>query len=390
MSPLRWLLAAAVLTAALGGAGWLLRAQAPALVPGTAVTATAPAPSAPASATALPAPAAAAHTAAEATRQALWAQRLARREAALATYREATRYPHNSRPAAEQPDQMQPNRPIVQRQPLRMPGDHAAQGLELRTTQQRVFVQGDEDVVFTLAVLGADGQPRPLTLTQAFAHAVPAVATAPQVPLAPEGDGPVQTLRLHPASQGFAGLETTIRVEVGLQSGDQRGYTYFDISYSPTAPATWAGAVRDRLVAGSLRFELPVQVAQAGRYVATGRVDDAQGRPFALVSFNEWLPAGRQTIALTLFGKLVRDAQPPLPLRLRDVEAFLLHENRTPDRALLPRLAGPVHTSGLYPPGAFSDAEWHSEERSRYIDELTRNVDEARRQLGHPDPEPGR
>lgn len=324
---------------------------------------------------------------AEAERQALWAQRLARSQAALAAYRETTRYPHSSRPAAEQPDQMQPNRPVVQQQPLRLPGGGDGAGLVLRSSQQRVFVQGDEDVTFTLAVQGADGQPRPLTITQALAHVEPAVPGAMQVALAAVTDaaGHTQTLRLHPASQGFAGPEPMgIRIEVGLQSEGQAGYTYFDIMYSPLSPATWAGPVRDRLVAGSLRFELPVQVSQAGRYVATGRVDDAHGKPFALLTFNDTLPTGRQVIGLTLFGKLVRDTQPALPLQLRDVDAFLLHENRSPDRALLPRLAGPVHVSGSYPLAAFADTEWASEERSRYLTELTRDVEEAQRQLGHP------
>lgn len=332
-------------------------------------------------------------SAAEATRQALWAQRLARSQAALATYRETTRYPHTSRPAAEQPDQMQPNRPIVQQQPLRLPGGGDGDGLVLRTSQQRVFVQGDEDVTFTLAVQGADGQPRPLVITQAMAHVEPAAPGTPQAALAATADaaGHTQTLRLHPARQGFVGQEPmTIRVDVGLESGGQAGYTYFDIVYSPLAPATWAGPVRDRLVAGSLRFELPVQVSLPGRYVATGRVDDANGKPFALLSFNDTLPAGRQVIGLTLFGKLVRDTQPALPLQLRDVDAFLLHENRFPDRSLLPRLAGPVHVSGAYPLTAFADTEWTSEERSRYLAELTRDVEEAEDQLGHPPAPTGR
>ena len=44
---------------------------------------------------------------------------------------------------------------------------------------------------------------------------------------------------------------------------------------------------------GSLDFYLKADVREPGRYVVTGRVDDANGRPFALLSFNEEV-AGRR------------------------------------------------------------------------------------------------
>ena len=59
-------------------------------------------------------------------------------------------------------------------------------------------------------------------------------------------------------------------------------------------------------------------------------------------------------------------------LLLRDVDGFLLKEDAFPDRALMPRLPGLVHMSKRYPMSVFSDAEWQSEERDRYLRELDR------------------
>ena len=86
---------------------------------------------------------------------------------------------------------------------------------------------------------------------------------------------------------------------------------------------------------------------------------------------------GAQEIKLSVFGKLVRDGKPAFPLTLRDVDAFLLRADAFPDRALVPRLSGTVHTSQGYALASFADTEWTSEERSRYLDELNRDLAQA-------------
>jgi hypothetical protein len=120
--------------------------------------------------------------------------------------------------------------------------------------------------------------------------------------------------------------------------------------------------------------------------VVSGRVDDARGTPFALASFNDLLPAGPAEIRLTVFGKLLRDQAPPMPLTLRDVDGFLLKENVDPDRALMPRLEGRVLTGQKRAAKAFSDAEWQSEERTRHLVEFARDVALARQAAAEFDP----
>jgi hypothetical protein len=382
-----WWLAPTVLVAA-----WILWASMDspqAAVAPRALPPPASAPSRVAAAQPVAAPFSASGVQARQAQRALWEQRLERAKGTLEAYNRSTRYPFESQPAAAHADQLRPNDPIVEDHALRTPDGRASEGVRLRTSQERIFVQGSESVKFTVSVVDKDGVALPLRVVRASAHEVPAPNTAslyPDVPMnfndegangdATAGDK-VYGAQLQPSTQGFAGLFGQIRVELMLQYAGQQGFTYFDVMVTSEPPATWAGGVREALEEGSLNFYLKANVRDAGRYVVTGRVDDANGKPFALLTFNEELNAGTQEIRLTVFGKLVRDAKPAFPLTLRDVEAFLLRPDAFPDRRLMPRLAGSVHASKSYALANFSDAPWTSEERSRYLTELTKDVTDA-------------
>ncbi|HEX5685590.1 MAG TPA: hypothetical protein VFY73_16335 [Ideonella sp.] len=350
---------------------------------------TAAPPSAPAVVADAPAPAPKARADDRSAARALWKQRLERARRTLDSYREATRYPHESRPLAEHPDQVHPNLPIATERPLREPGGPVIEGLTLRTTQERVYSQGDESVLFTVAAIDGEGRTLPLQVPRAMAHegatgARPSRVAPMMVQFTDDGRSGdavagdnVLSFRLQPARDGFADLDGVIRVELALQSGEHSGYAFFDVIHSPGTPAVWGAVVREAVEAGSLNLYLPAQVMQPGRYVVTGRVDDADGRPLALLSFNDELGVGPVEFKLQLFGKLVRDMQPTFPLVLRDVDAFLLKPDTFPDRALMPRRIGQVHRTKAYPLVAFSPAEWTSEERNRYLTEYGKDVQEA-------------
>lgn len=322
----------------------------------------------------------------------LWQQRLARAEEALEAYRVSTRYPHGSQPLDPRSDQANPNAPIVEERRLEGPGE-AAGGPVLQTTQERVFVQGGEPVRFTLALRGADGQRLPLRVLRASARELTEPGRAslyPEVPLdfnddgragdVQAGDG-VHGVQLQPQAQGFAGLSGPVRVAAVLRIGGRESQAFFDLLYTDRPPATWQGGVREAMEDGSLVFALQANVREPGRYVVSARVVDAHGTPFALLGFNEEVGAGAQEFRLVLFGRLVRDAKPAFPVALRDVTAFLLHEEGFPDRSLMPRRDGAVHVSRDHPLDAFGESEWQSEERSRYLDELDRDVARARAEV---------
>lgn len=332
----------------------------------------------------------------EAERQArrvLWQGRLERARDALQGYEQSARYPHASRPAREHPDQLQPFDPVAEERPLRMPGGTATQGVKLVTSQERTFLAGGESSRVTLGLQDAAGRPLPLRVLRAVLQEVTPPGRTASTPAfvmpvndqgqlgdAVAGDG-VFTATVQPVAQGFAGYAGLLRLELHLDHAGQPGFLFFDFIVSPEQAARWRPGVRESLENGSLVFRLQAEVLLPGRYVVSARVDDASGRTVALAMFNHELPRGVQDIALPVFGRLVHDEQPAFPLRLRDVEAFLLKPDTYPDRVMLPRLAGVVHTSRAYALADFSPALWTSAERERYLAELGKDVAEAEQAL---------
>jgi hypothetical protein len=167
-------------------------------------------------------------------------------------------------------------------------------------------------------------------------------------------------------------------VAVDLRVGEERGGAAFDLQYTPAPPAAFTGRVREALQDGSLDLLVEIEVERPGRYVLAARADDARGRSFAYLSFNEELGAGQKEARFRLFGKLIRDEEAETPFTLRDVEGFLLKEDTFPDRELMEAMDGPVHTTQRYRAGDFSEAAWESEEKARHVAELTKDVEEAR------------
>jgi hypothetical protein len=265
--------------------------------------------------------------------------------------------------------------------------------VQLRLKQEKVFVAGDEVVHFYVGCENAARIPLPCQVTNAVAHEAEHMlgGQAPlAVPLAFVDDGTqgdalagdgTSTARFQPFKQGFPLFSGTLRISFQVHSGKAEGRAFFDILYTPSPPARFTGKVREGVEHGSLQLYLGIQVRKAGRYVVAGRVDDEAGVPFAYVSFNEELPEGAREVKFTVFGKLILDEAPTFPLKLRDVEGFLLKEVGDPDRELMTPLRGYVHTTREYPTSVFSADEWQSEERTRYIDEFTKDVNEAQKEL---------
>jgi hypothetical protein len=313
------------------------------------------------------------------------------------SYRESSKYPHTSRPIAEQPDQVYPNAPVTDVHPMRLDGGGGDPKVLLQTSQSRVYMAAGEAVAFSLRAVDADGAVLPLVITRALAQGLTFKGTRPtaQVALAFADDGmgadPVAgdgafAAVLAPAQTGLAAFNGTIRTEVRYSVAGRAGSVQFDVIYSPELPATWTGQVREAVENGSLNFYLKADIREAGRYIVNGRVDDANGKPFALVTFNDLLGTGPTEVRLTMFGKLMRDKDAALPLTLRDVDGYLLKENTDPDRALMARLEGTVLVGKPHPLKAFSDAEWQDEQRSRYLAEFGKDLALARSALAEFDP----
>ncbi len=325
-------------------------------------------------------------------------QQLELADHSLCNYRSTTRYPNNSRSINEHPDQIYPNQPILDKSAMRKQGGGTDAAIQIQTSQSRVYLAAGENVAFSIKAVDGQGQAQPLFVTGAVARGITFQGNreTPQIVLpfsddgsngdAVAGDGVFSGV-LAPALTGFANFNGTIRTEVKYNVGDKSGVVLFDIIYSPETPAIWSGGIREAVENGSLNFYMKADVHMPGRYVVTGRVDDAKGKPFALATFNDVLAQGASEVRLTVYGKLLRDEQPAMPLTLRDVDAYLLKENTDPDRALMPRIAGAAYVSKTYPLKVFSDTEWQSEERSRYLAEFGKDVEQAKAALVAFDPE---
>jgi len=307
------------------------------------------------------------------------------------SYLQQTRYPFTSRPAAQHPDQLYPNQPVRESNPMRVDGGDSDPGVLLQTAQSRVYLAAGEAVELSLHAVDAHGAAVPLVVTRALAQGMAAQGARPaaRVTLAfSQDDGDYWRATFAPHASALAGFHGTIRSEVRFSVNGRTGVVSFDVIHSPELPAIWAGAPREAIGPDALEFTLPLDVRLAGRYVVSGRIDDALGRPFALASFNELLGQGMQSVALRVHGKLLHDADPapPLPLVLRDVEGYLLRENADPDRLLLARREGPVLVSRTLSLAGVPDHAWQSEERSRYLAEYAKDRAAARERLAAFDP----
>jgi hypothetical protein len=313
------------------------------------------------------------------------------------TYASNTKYPEASRPVSEHPDQIYPNEPVTEAHAMRTANGGTDAAIQIQTSQSRVFMAAGERAAFSLRAVDAEGKALPLVVSRALAQGMTYKDARPTaqvvLPFADDGSGADAAAGdgafagvLAPSQTGLASFNGTIRTEVRYSVNGKSGFVLFDVIYTPELPAVWSGQVREGVEEGSLVFYLKADIRSAGRYIVHGRVDDAKGKPFALATFNDMLPAGPVDIKLTVFGKLMRDKEAALPLTLRDVDGFLLKENVDPDRALMPRLEGKVLVGKPHPLKSFSDAEWQSEERSRHLEEFSKDIALAQGAISRFDP----
>lgn len=323
-------------------------------------------------------------------------ERYERAEQTYNTYRDATRYPHESRPIADHADRNRPFDPAMEDKTMRNERGEPVRSVKIRTGQSHVFLSGSDAAKFTIQAFDERGNGMPLSITRAAAQNVPdskQLIPVRSVPLdfsdlGPQASNGVDdsaadgqfSARFSPLAQGFTGNVGTIRILVFYRANGQDGVAHFDLVYTEDIAATWVeGGIREVVENGSLSYYVKANIKTAGRYVVSTRVDDAGGNPFALLSFNEEIAPGTREFKLVLFGALIRDKRPAFPLRLRDIEGFLLIPDKFPDRLMLARRPGVVFIGQQHRLDSFSDAEWSSEERERHLAEYGKDLEAARR-----------
>lgn len=314
--------------------------------------------------------------------------RLARAESTLETYLKSAQYPPSSRPMSEQPDLLRPHHVDTAKLPLARP-DRKPTDAKITLHQDRFLLVGDERITLSIACETSAGPARCEVLA-ASARVPPDMAhPSAQSPIPVQfsdqgGDGDKMAgdgafaAQLQPSALGFTDYHGPIRVDLEVRIAAESGGASFEFEYTPAPPAKFTGVIREVLENGSLELHVGMQIVRPGRYVIRARVDDAEDRPFAFLTWNEEMGVGAQEAKLRVFGKLVHDEKAKAPFRLRDIEGFLLLEDIYPDREALQALDGVVHTTKRYVDTDFSADAWESEEKTRRTDKLTADVEKAR------------
>lgn len=313
-------------------------------------------------------------------------KRLARARHTLETYKLYARYPPQSRPLSEMPDLQKPHSAQPSTQPMTTK-DGVTKKAIVSLSQDRLYLVGDETAKMQVSCKTTDGPAR--------CEVLGAMASSVSTGDKPVGIGPVPANFANddqggavgsftPAKEGFSSYHGGIGIDVKLRIGSEEGTANFQLIYTPSAPARFTGQIREVLENGSLCLYVQMDVSKAGRYVLAGRVDDAEGDGFAYLEFNDLIETGLKEARMCIFGLLVRDQRAKTPFTLRDLEGYLLFEDRNPDRELMSVLEGKVHTTKVYEESAFSDAEWQSEEKTRHLEEFGKDVEKGIDEGGEP------
>jgi hypothetical protein len=129
-------------------------------------------------------------------------------------------------------------------------------------------------------------------------------------------------------------------------------------------PGRLAGPIMDRVNAGSLLLEVPVDLSVHGFYRFDANLYDAHGKPVAFVSFKGELASGPQRIPLEVYGKVLRDAGVPGPYTLGELRGYRFLDGHHPDREHLAPLADRF-TTQAWPLEAFTETNHVSEHALR-------------------------
>jgi hypothetical protein len=283
---------------------------------------------------------------------AAWSRRARRARDDFEAY---SRYPPWSRPLSEHaelslPHQVEPTTVAV------VDGDGDSSGVVLQLVQSRLFtVPGDRVRLEVHAT--REGRPIEARADWGGVHLDGRLLPTEPSPL--PDDGGVAAAELLLDDNALAGAAGKVTVDAEVAVAGVAGPVAFVLVHTGAPPARIESIVGDSIEDGSLRIDVAIEVARPGHYQLVGRLDDANGRPVALLRFTAALEAGRQQLALRAHGRLLRDEDAAPPWTLRDVEGFRLVPGGHPDREVMATWPGPYRTQSSSM-AALADEEWDS------------------------------
>jgi len=300
------------------------------------------------------------------------AQAIAKLDETIQRYRATMVYPLSSRPADDSNKHTTHwNHAISVSQPFAV--DAAKREIAATATIDRSFASKGTAVTLELtASYVADGAPASLDQADAQLQWRDRQAnewvTAQVVPLQ-QADG--RWVGAVVPSQVDA-LRTTLR-EVRLVAfarvGELSREFALDFAYAVDPPVVIRGIASDRMLDGHLVVELDVDLAAAVPVGLMATLFAADGTTPIAVFDDRYFPthAGRQTIAVRFFGKILHDRQIDGPYRVGAVHGYAYRQSQSPDQLWFERADAPAMMTQAYAASGFSAADDRSPEAEAQI-----------------------
>jgi len=302
-------------------------------------------------------------------------------EARLNKYLEETRYPPSSRPISQLPSYRFPDTPP----PVSRSDTGGKRRVEQHERQDMYYVaEGETATVFV--DFSIDGE-----LVKNAEHVNGSLAKIEGTPRVPgagvanvtfHDDGVSPDEKAHDGTvtasvpfpkDAIASFVGDMMLSATLRSGDTLLFTTFGFMYTGHPPAHFTRSVRETIENGSLVLYVGIDVERESEYVMRARLYDNDRNPLLFMSADGSYGPSAHEIRFVAFGRALRDLGVKSPFSLRDVEGFVNMPEGHPDRQKVPTWPGPYMTRH-YAAADFSDDEWMSPEKQRFIDQMRRNI----------------
>lgn len=219
------------------------------------------------------------------------------------------------------------------------------------------------------------------------------IPTLPAIHAADDGSGGdatagdlMYTITVRPAKSDWGDLFAEATFTVNGKEHVQRIGWYS----TPHVVAEFQQGITDHNEGGHLIVRVPIQINKSGYYLIEANLQEKNDpqRFLATATYEAKLEAGRQTIPLRFWGKILRDQNVNGPYIVREIRARRNNSAVTPDmvqRSLdtgeeisgeqteplweFVQMAKPYETNE-YEAKSFGQEEWNSEEKQRRIDFL--------------------
>jgi hypothetical protein len=187
------------------------------------------------------------------------------------------------------------------------------------------------------------------------------------------------TNRFVPSARPELARAQQARIEAYVDIGGRRRRFLRDFVWAPR-PVLEVVAVSDAMRDGSLAVTLACDVREDGVYTVYANLFAADGAtPVATSRRNLPLTAGRRTVDLVFFGKVLADQQIDGPYLVRDIHG--LRRQQAEELNVWWRYAG-VHRTAAYAADDFSPEEWNDPERRERLASFERAIRDMGGQAG--------